>query len=293
MTSRLMASAAVGGLMVLGFPVLSSAQRATGSPPQPLGRIASVTPGSMQGLVRDERDAPIAGAAVTALGATAILALTDDNGRFELLGLTAGSYVVTARLKGYVAPPAQRIEMGSGGRRISTLVLRRARTAVPLLAAGIGAGEPEPLVDPPAAPGSNADPTAGAETPETDVDHGETAWRLRHARRSVLKNVTLPDELLADAGPADTFWPGEAFSRAVGSPARLATSFFVDTPFSGQVNFLTTGSFETPKELFSSDSLARGIAYVRLGAPVGANGDWAVRGLPSSRCAQRIASLKS
>ena len=73
-------------------------------------------------------------------------------------------------------------------------------------------------------------------------------------------------------------WPGEAFSRAVGSPARFATSFFADTPFSGQVNFLTTGSFETPKELFSSDSLAHGIAYVRLGAPVGSNGDWAVRG---------------
>ena len=67
-------------------------------------------------------------------------------------------------------------------------------------------------------------------------------------------------------------------SRAVGSPARFATSFFADTLFSGQVNFLTTGSFETPKELFSSDSLAHGIAYVRLGAPVGSNGDWAVRG---------------
>ena len=278
MTSRLMASAAVGGLMVLGFPVLSSAQRATGSPPQPIGRIVSVTPGSMQGLVRDERDAPIAGASVTALGTTATLALTDHNGRFELPGLAAGSYLVTAHLKGYVAPPAQKIQMGAGGRRISTLVLRRARTAVPLLAAGIGAGEPEPPADAPAASGSNVDPAAGAETPEADADHGETAWRLRHARRSVLKNVTLPDELLADAAPAGTSWPGEAFSRAVGSPARLATSFFVDTPFSGQVNFLTTGSFETPKELFSSDGLARGIAYVRLGAPVGANSDWEVRG---------------
>ena len=149
---------------------------------------------------------------------------------------------------------------------------------MPLLAAGIGAGEPEPLVDRSGGPRIEYRSGPGAETPETDVDHGETAWRLRHARRSVLKNVTLPDELLADADPADTFWPREAFSRAVGSPARLATSFFADTPFSGQVNFLTTGSFETPKELFSSDSLARGIAYVRLGAPVGANGDWAVRG---------------
>ena len=277
MTSRLMASAAVGGLMVLGFPVISSAQRAMGSPAQPVGRIASVIPGSIQGLVRDETESPIAGAVVTALGATAIVAVTDHNGRFELLGLTAGSYVVTAHLNGYVAPPAQTIEIGSGARRISALVLRRARTSVPLLAAGIGAAEPEPQTAAPAR-GSDSDPTPGGVTPEKDADHGETAWRLRHARRSVLKNVTLPDELLANDGPANTFWPSGVFSRAVGSPARFATSFFADTPFSGQVNFLTTGSFETPKELFSSDSLAQGIAYVRLGAPVGSNGDWAVRG---------------
>jgi TonB dependent receptor-like, beta-barrel/Carboxypeptidase regulatory-like domain len=279
MTSRLMASAAVGGLMVLGFPAISSAQRAVGSPAKPVGRIASVVPGSIQGLVRDERESPVAGAVVTALGTTAILAVTDDNGLFELPGLPAGSYVVTAHLNGYFAPPAQTIEISSGARRISALVLRRARPSVPLLVAGIGAAaEPEPQGDA-SAPGSDSDPTVGDETPETDTDHSETAWRLRHARRSVLKDVALPADLLADDRPADTSsWRGQAFSRAVGSPARFATSFFADTAFSGQVNFLTAGSFETPKELFSSDSLARGIAYVRLGAPVGTNGDWAVRG---------------
>ena len=136
MTSRLMASA-VGGLMVLGFPAISSAQRASGSPAQPVSRIAPVSPGSIRGVVSDERALPVAGAVVTALGSTAILAVTDHDGQFELLGLTAGSYVVTARLKGYVAPPAQRVEIGSGARRISPLVLRRARTSAPLLAAGL------------------------------------------------------------------------------------------------------------------------------------------------------------
>jgi len=272
-------ASAVGGLMVLGFPAISSAQRASGSPAQPVGRIAPVSPGSIRGVVSDERASPVAGAVVTALGSTAILAVTNHDGQFELLGLTAGSYVVTARLKGYVAPPAQRVEIGSGARRISPLVLRRARTSAPLLAAGIGAGEPDPpAVADPASDGSSVDPpAAGDETPETDADHGETAWRLRHARRSVLKNVALPDDLLADDGPTNT-WPGGVVSRAVASPARFATSFFADTPFSGQVNFLTTGSFETPKELFSSESLAHGIAYVRLGAPVGSNGDWELRG---------------
>ncbi len=281
MTSRLMASAAVGGLMVLGFPAISSAQRASGSPAQPVGRIASVIPGSIQGVVTDERESPVAdaGAVVTALGATAILALTDHDGRFELPGLTAGSYVVTAHLKGYVAPPAQRIEIGSGARRISTLVLRRARTSVPLLAAGIGAAEPEPPAAASRVRGSNVDPTAAATrrrrlTPTTAKRRGVCATHAGAFSRM----SPFPTNCWPTTAPADTFWPGEAFSRAVGSPARLATSFFADTPFSGQVNFLTTGSFETPKELFSSDSLAHGIAYVRLGAPVGSNGDWAVRG---------------
>ena len=126
-------------------------------------------------------------------------------------------------------------------------------------------------------PGSAA-PSSGRQRPRPPLPrHSETAWRLRHARRGVLKDVTLPDTLLAGDG-TDAFWPVDAFSRAAGSPARFATNFFADTPFSGQVNFLTTGSFETPKELFSSDSLAHGIAYVHLGAPVGSNADWMVRG---------------
>ena len=43
---------------------------------------------------------------------------------------------------------------------------------------------------------------------------------------------------------------------AVGAPARLATNFFADTPFSGQVNLLTTGSFDSPQQLFSADNFA-------------------------------------
>ena len=74
--------------------------------------------------------------------------------------------------------------------------------------------------------------------------------------------------------------PGRAKPSAAPSDRRRVSRpvSFADTPFSGQVNFLTTGSFETPKELFSSDSLTHGIANVRLGAPVGSNGDWALRG---------------
>jgi hypothetical protein len=105
---------------------------------------------------------------------------------------------------------------------------------------------------------------------------------MRHARRGVLKNVTIPDELFADADarglPDGGFLPIDFLGRAVGSPARAATSFFVDTPFSGQVNLLATGTFDTPQQLFSADSMSRNIAFVRLGAPVGDRADWTVSG---------------
>ena len=111
-----------------------------------------------------------------------------------------------------------------------------------------------------------------------DDDHGDIAWRLRHLRRGVLKDATVPDELLADAAPNDGSRSVPAmFGRAVGSPARFATNFFAGTPFSGQVNLLTTGSFDTPQQLFSTDNFSRSIAYLALGAPVGEHADWTVR----------------
>ena len=48
-----------------------------------------------------------------------------------------------------------------------------------------------------------------------------------------------------------------AFGRVIETPARLATGFFADTPFSGQVNLLTTSSFDTPRRLFSGSNTAR------------------------------------
>ena len=59
------------------------------------------------------------------------------------------------------------------------------------------------------------------------------------------------------------------------SAASLATTFFTDLPFSGEVNLLTTGAFG-PGEMFSGDLLPRGVAYMAIGAPTPA-GDWSVR----------------
>jgi hypothetical protein len=82
------------------------------------------------------------------------------------------------------------------------------------------------------------------------------------------------DEAPADPNGFDT--PG-FFTRIGASPARLATNFFAATPFSGQVNLLTTGSFDSPQQLFSAENYAHNTAYLALGAPVGGHADWTVR----------------
>jgi hypothetical protein len=280
-----LASAAVGGLLVVGTPALASAQpSAARASAAPVVRLApSAAPGSLSGVVRDERGAPIPNVVVSALGAVTTLAISDAEGRFEFDTLTPGPYLIRAHLAGYVAPHAQMIQVKPSARAVSVIALRREGTAS-ILAAGVGLPEPGATTVVPAVPditgtsGTTQAPAASpVENSTTDSDHhSETAWRIRHGRRSVLKDATLPADLLAGSS-GDNSVPQDVFGQIVGTPGRVV-SLFADAPISGQVNFLTSGSFDTPQQLFSTDSVARNIANVRIGAPAGAYADWAVLG---------------
>jgi hypothetical protein len=270
-------SAFVGSLVLLCAPAAPA--RAQGSARAvAVTHVASLAPGSIHGTVQDEHGFPVSGAVVSALGTTTSLAVTDRSGRFELRTLMPGPYLLRAHLSGYVASRGQVVDVRPSSRAISSIELRHVSlpgaapvAPPPILAAGIGSA-PEG-----AAPPMPADP--GGESVGGD-NHGETAWRLRHVRRGILKETTtVPDEILVDEAPPDAkvFGPTTLFGHAVGSPARFATSLFAGTPFSGQVNLLTTGSFETPQQLFSPDNVSHGIAYLALGAPVGDRADWTVR----------------
>jgi carboxypeptidase family protein/TonB-dependent receptor-like protein len=244
-------------------------------------RIAAVAVGSIEGVVQDERGAPIGGAAVSALGATTTYSFTDRNGRF-VLTLSPGPYLVRAHLPGFVASRGQMVEVRANSRSSSSIALHRAAavatppTPAPVLAAGVGAADTPAA---PAAPTSSA--TTPAESPPTDGDdHGELAWRLRHLRRGVLQEATVPEAIVVEElAPAGIVGGRSgAFARAAGSSARLAANLLGSTPFSGQLNLLTTSSFDNPQQLFSGDNLAHGVAYLSVGAPAGSNADWAVRG---------------
>jgi hypothetical protein len=274
--SGLAASALIGGLTVLATPAIVSAQSAGDFAGQPVARVASAAPGSLFGRVQDEKGSPVAGVIVSALGTTTTFAVSDHDGRFEFGTLAPGPYMLRAHLSGYVAPRAQMIQVRASGRTTSSISLRRAGST-PVLAAGIGATAVDPVdrsedAAPPALEGTNSAATA------TDDSHSETAWRLRHARRGILKDADLPVDLFADNDHPGAVTPIDLLSRAVNSPARFATNFFSETPFSGQLNLLTTGSFNAPQQLFSADNAPRNVAYVRVGAPVGERGDWTVRG---------------
>jgi hypothetical protein len=269
MRSTRRTSAAVGGLVLLCLAASASAQ--SNAQLSPVTHLASVAAGAIQGTVLDERGAPVPGALVSALGATRAITMSDRSGRFEMRTLSPGPYLLRAHLAGYLASRGQVVEVRPSARTSSSIALRHVSApgaaAAPVMTAAVGDAPA-----PPAVSGGDADAPPSKDG-DAD-DHGEIAWRLRHLRRGILKDATVPDAILAGGGPAsDAFGANTVLGRAVGS----ATNFFAGTPFSGQVNLLTTGSFETPQQLFSTDNFSRGIAFLEIGAPVGETADWTAR----------------
>ena len=274
-SSRMTASAVVGGLVLLCLPPASSAQGAAQL--RPVTHVASIAAGSIQGTVQDEAGAPVAGATVSALGASSAFAVSDRSGRFEMRTLSPGPYLLRAHLTGFVASRSQVIDVRPSARASSAIALRHVNAGAtpasyPVLAAGVAAVPEAPV------PAPAADPAAAGAA--GNDDHGELAWRLRHARRTILKDATVPEAMVAEVDPPSDhngFGGQNIFGRVTNSSARLASNFFAATPFSGQVNLLTTGSFDTPQQLFTADNFAHNTAYLALGAPVGEHADWTAR----------------
>ncbi len=238
--------------------------------------------GSITGVVSDDSGGPIAGAMVSALG-TAMMAkaTTDASGWFSIDALPVGEYTLQAHRTGFAGSARAVVRVSGFTAAAQRLQLRRLETAVatsgttpvearPIMAAGIGLPG-----------GTLADQPDGESKPgtvdRTDHSHSETAWRLRHIKRGILKDASpIVSVVERDADiSSDQFDSGSVLGRAMGSAASLATTFFTDLPFTGEVNLLTTSAF-APGGWFSGDLLPRGVAYMSIGAPTPA-GDWKVR----------------
>jgi hypothetical protein len=254
------------GVLLLSAATASSAHAQIVSRPQLSSSqaVGSVfRQGELRGIVQDDQGQPIAGAVVSAVGATSAFAVSGPDGRFTFRNLPAGPYLVRAHLQQYLPARGRLVQVTPDAKNATTIALmRRSDATSTTVAAASVAGD---------------DAQAAVQPAEPEHGHDEVAWRLRHLKRSVLKDT---GEAIADtSGDVSLFGDSlSGLSRAVGQSARLASSLFDDLSFSGQFNLITTTSFDRPQDLFSMNvDVPRSIAYVALEAP-GSAGDWTMRG---------------
>jgi hypothetical protein len=280
---RLLPAAAIAVLTGVALCTAADAQTLALRTAAPAAVTARATHGSLHGIVSDERGAPVEGVMVSALGATMAFAVSDGLGKYLFEALPSGGYLLRAHHADFVSSRREYVEIRPSieTERPIQFRLRRAANAAaavgttgtmerPVLVAGASAPPPAPQ---PA--GEGAAESAGAG--KTTHPHDEQAWRLRHLRRSILKDEA-PGVMGMGSDPVtpDTVVASSLFARAVESSARLAATLFSDFPFSGELNLLTIGAFDRAAELFTGDRLPRGAAYISIGAPAG-DGEWSMR----------------
>ena len=260
---------------VVGTSVPAWASPAAAPAPESAGR-RQAPGGSIVSFVRDQNGKPLAGAIVSIIGRRIMTSVTDEEGRCVFGALPAGDYLVRVHRSGYVPTSSLLVLAGPGASTTWSFVLKspspkavdpkHARGQAPaVMTAGFSGALVEPAETTPA-------------EDEATHDHGEVAWRLKHLKRSVLKDSTTQVTFEEGDDPS-------AFDRAVADmfarqsgPALVAASLLSHFPLAGQVNLLTTGAFDRPEQLVSPGSLARGVAMVSLGSSAGSRGDWAVQG---------------
>ena len=262
MTVRLQALLIV--LAGLISPAISLAQVSPRPHASAVPQIVSLTAAELRGTVVDDRAQPLAGVVISALGGTSAFAVSGRDGRFVLRDLPAGPYLVRAHLQGYAPARARIVQMATSARDVSITLTKVA-----------GKSDQEEVLQAGLAPADGSEPdTADGSDVE---DHSELAWRLRHLRRSVLKNVNTT-VLPADDEPSFLEGSLAGLARAVGNPVRFASDFISTLPFNGQINLLTSTSFDSPESLFSlPNGIPNSVAFVSLTAPT-ATGKWDVRG---------------
>jgi hypothetical protein len=263
--TRMLGSAAAVGLC-LTVPALPTSAQAVRAQPLLVSRTAPAPAVELTGVVQDRGGKPLVGAVVSAIGSESAFAVSDREGRFSFRALPPGAYLVRAHLQGYLPARPRALQISNSPRGEFTITLVKRSEAAPdtpaVLAAGLG-----PVADEPA----TAEPTA-----EATHEHNELAWRLRHLKRSVLKNSGERVPGLDTSFPADN--PLYGLGRAMGESAKIASSVLADLPLDGQFNLITTTSFDRPQDLFAPDAaLPRNVAFVSLTSPM-SNGEWRMRG---------------
>jgi hypothetical protein len=206
----------------------------------------------------------LGGATILAAGATVLFAESDSQGRFSLQ-LPVGEYLLRVIRDGYLATYREpvRVEANKDLERLIRLTRRDG------LASAESAVQPSPAPESPVA------------TPAADdrTGRGEMAWRLRHLRRTVLREVQPGAAVTDDSDPpfVDRLRMGPLVDHMFGRSVRAASAFFTDTDFTGHINLLMTGALPGVARPTPA-GWSTGVADVHVGAPVGSSGVWSIRG---------------
>jgi hypothetical protein len=237
--------------------------------------------GSIDGRVLDDGQGPIAGAMVSVVGRATAVATTDRDGRFVLRELPLGPYILTVHSRGYWKSRGRTIQLTT--KKVSVPEIQLARLSPEKTPAAAVASAPAPTTLPTQLAGFGlalsvlpepaevaAQPVPADQADQAEGD-SETAWRLRHLPRSVLKDTAVVGGWTSNV--AD-FAPVNWFGRGASVVAPIA--FFSELPLSGQVNLMTIDSFDRPGQMFAADS-ARNVAYVSVNTQA-AGGAWAMQG---------------
>ncbi len=229
--------------------------------------------GSISSLVHDAKGSPVEGAIVSAVGGRTATATTDTNGHCALVSLPAGDYLVRVHRTGFAVANSLVLRVTPGHITAHSVVLTPIAIDRPVATKGESPGIMTAGFLPAGTTG--LDPSTDPEN-DDDIDQSEVAWRLRHVRRSVLKDAVDQVHLAEDGNYEDGV--GAFFGRAMTAPVRAAAALFNEAPpLTGQVNLLTTSTFDSTDKILSDLSLARGVAYLSLGAGAGTRGDWSAR----------------
>jgi hypothetical protein len=238
--------------------------------------------GSIEGRILDDNRTPVVGAMVSVVGRTTAAASTDREGRYTLRELPYGPYILSVHSRGYFKSRGRTVQITASKVSIPEIQLARARKEPVLMPAVESAPAPATQLagfgvdDPvPAAAAIEMAPVVGttrtSAEEETDAtEQGETAWRLRHLPRSILKDVAADPVTWSsnDEEPNRWLWRH--------SSAMVPIAFFSDLPLSGQLNLMTIDSFDRPGEIFAENG-PRSVAFVSVNTQA-AGGAWSMRG---------------
>lgn len=258
--ARAFSVVSIGLFVAVCAPAASGGQATSTKIPQPVYQQVALTSGRVRGVVRDDRGQAVGGVAISAIGAITAVAMSDSTGRF-VLPLPSGEYLIHAHREGYVTAYRDLVLVRPSTSLERTITMTKSSATRPVMVAGVA--------------GTAVTATA-ATLVDPDHPHDQTAWYLRHIKRPVLRDT---GTVVAEAARDQNFRPrtNGFFDWALTNSARLATSFFGDTDFSGQVNFLTTSAID-PASGWSQPEVGHSVAYLSVSAPVGGVGDWHVRG---------------